>query len=189
MATQIIRFNTKDVQSAIRSIPAKYLIPATVRALNKVAANVRTASGRAIRQRRALSASVVNKAMSIRRATRGTLTSSLFVTGKPIPLKDYKARQTRRGVTVSVTTGTRKLIPSAFIVETLSGHVFTRTGKKRLPIEKLVGPSLPSTFLQENVRLAWLTVARDAMVKRSAEELRFELSKLQNRSRGSVPQS
>jgi hypothetical protein len=177
----LITFNTKDVQANIGSIPKKILIPATVRALNKVAANVRTASGRAIRQRRSLNASVVNKAMAITRATRSTLRSSLRVTGRPIPLKDYKARQTRRGVTVSVTTGTRKLVKSAFIVETLSGHVFSRTGKGRLPIEKLVGPSLPSTFLQESVKLAWLTVAKDAMVKRNAEELRFELSKLRKK--------
>lgn len=178
---ELITFNTQDVKGILRNIPPKILIPATVRALNKVAQNVRTASGRAIRQRRALNASVVNKAMAIRRATTTHLQSSLVVTGKPIPLRDYKPRQTRRGVTVSVTTGTRKLVPGAFIVQKLSGHVFRRAGDKRLPIEKLMGPSLPSTFLQENVRLAWMTVARDAMVKRSAEELRFELSKLQKR--------
>lgn len=180
---EVIRFDSKSVEAAIKNIPPKILIPATIRALNKVAQNVRTASGRAIRQRRALPASVVNKALAIRRASRSNLQSSLVVTGKPIPLKDYRARQTRRGVTVSVTTGTRKLVPGSFIVQKLSGHVFQRAGKKRLPIEKLVGPSLPSTFLQENVKLAWLTVAKEAMIKRTSEELRFELSKLQNRKR------
>jgi hypothetical protein len=178
---EVITFNTQDVQGVIKNIPPKILIPATVRALNKVAANVRTAASRAIRQRRALTASVVNKALTIRRATRTKLQSSLVVTGRPISLRDYKARQTRKGVTVSVTTGTRKLIPGAFIVQKLGGHVFQRTGKARLPIEKLVGPSLPSTFLQEQVKLAWVSVAKDALVKRSVEELRFELEKLHRR--------
>lgn len=186
MPQEIIRFDSRAVERALRDIPARYLVPATVRALNKVAGNVRTAASRAIRQRRPLSAGTVNKAMQIRKATRGRLVSSLVVTGKPIPLKDYKARQTRKGVTVSVTKGTRKVIPGAFIVQKLSGHVFRRQGRKRLPIEKLVGPSLPSTFTQEQVRLAWLSVARDAMVKRTQEELRFELSKLQRRGRAAA---
>jgi hypothetical protein len=181
MAT-LITFNTKDVQQTIGSIPRKILVPATVRALNKVAANVKTAAGRAIRERRGLPAAAVNKTMVIQRANRQKLRSTLVVRGKPIGLKDYKARQVRKGVTVEVTRGARKLIPSAFIVHKLSGQVFTREGKGRLPIEKMVGPSIPSTFLQERVKLAWLTVAKDAMVKRNAEELRYELSKLRKKA-------
>jgi len=182
----VITFNTKDVQDAIKDIPPKYLVPATVRALNKVAGNVKTAAARAIKARRGLNISVINKTMTVVRATRGNLNSRLVVTGKPISLRDYKARQTAKGVTVSVTAGTRKLIPGAFIVDKLSGNVFSRKGKKRLPIEKLVGPSIPSTFAQEEVKLAWLSVAKDSMLKRLNEEVRFELSKMQNKSSGSA---
>jgi len=181
MARELITFKTKDVRANIGSIPSKIMIPATVRALNKVAGNVRTASSRAVRARRGLPASAVNKSMVIVRANRSKLRSSLVVRGRPIGLKDYKARQTRKGVTVEVTRGQRKLVGSAFIVQTLSGHVFTREGRARLPITKMVGPSIPGTFLQEEVRQAWLTVAKDAMVKRSAEELRYELSKLRKK--------
>lgn len=183
----VITFNTKDVQNAIRDIPPKYLVPATVRALNKVAGNVKTAAARAIKARRGLQISVINKTMTIVRATRGNLSSRLVVTGKPISLRDYKPRQTAKGVTVAVTTGTRKLIAHAFIVDKLSGNVFSREGKKSLPIKKLVGPSIPSTFVQEEVRLAWLSVAKDSMLKRLNEEVRFELSKLQNKSSGTSP--
>lgn len=174
----LISINTKDVDRLLQDIPAKHLGLATVRALNKVAANVKTAANRAIRTRRALSASAVNKAMDIRKANLGRLTSSLVVTGRPIPLKDYKARQTAKGVTVKVSQGPRKLVSGAFIVGRLGGHVYRRTGKARLPIEKLFGPSLPSTFVQDEVKMAWIAVAKDAMVKRSAEELNFELQRL-----------
>jgi len=182
MAQTVITFKSKDVQATLAGIPQKILIPATVRALNKVAANVKTAASRAVRERRGLPAAAVNKTMVIRRANRNKLRSTLVVTGKPIGLKDYKARQTRKGVTVEVTRGARKLIPGAFIVQKLSGQVFTRDGKARLPIEKMVGPSIPGTFVQEQVKLAWLTVAKDSMVKRTQEELRFELSKLRKRA-------
>ena len=181
MPQEVIRFDSKDVQRAIGSIPGKILIPATIRALNKVAVNVRVAASRAIRERRGLPAAAVNKTMTVQRASRATLVSRLIVSGRPIDLKNYKARQSSRGVTVSVTKGERKLIEGAFIVESRSGQVFTREGKKRLPIRKMVGPSIPSTFLQEQVRLAWLAVAKDALVKRSAEELNFELLKLKKK--------
>lgn len=181
MPQEIIRFDSKDVQRTIGSIPGKILIPATIRALNKVAVNVRVAASRAIRERRGLPAAAVNKTMTVQRASRATLVSRLTVSGRPIDLKNYGARQTSKGVTVTVTRGQRKLIPSAFIVASRSGQVFTREGKSRLPITKMVGPSIPSTFVQEQVKLAWLTVAKDAMVKRSAEELNYELLKLRKK--------
>lgn len=181
MPQEIIRFNSADMKRTIGSIPERILVPATVRALNKVAANVRTAASRAVRERRGLKASAVNKSMRIVRASRNKLVSSLVVTGRPIDLKDYGARQTRKGVSVAVTRGQRKVVAGAFIVQPLSGQVFRREGKSRLPIQKLVGPSIPSTFAQEQVRLAWLTVAKEAMVKRHAEEVRYELLKLRNR--------
>ena len=181
MAT-LITFKTQDVQQTLATIPSKILIPATIRALNKVAANVKTAASRAVRERRGLPASAVNKTMVIRRASRQRLISTLVVTGKPIGLRDYKARKVRKGVTVEVTRGKRKLVPGAFIVSKLSGQVFRRAGKGRLPIERLVGPSIPSTFVQEQVKLAWITVAKDSMEKRSVEELRFELMKLRKRA-------
>lgn len=97
-------------------------------------------------------------------------------------MRDYKARQTRKGVTVAVTPGKRKLIEHrgnrAFIVAKIGGHVFAREGKERLPIKKLFGPSLPATFLQDEVRRAWTATATEAMPRRLAEEMRFELSRL-----------
>lgn len=118
----------------------------------------------------------------MRRATPNALVSSLVVTGRPIPLRDYKARQTKRGVTAQVSPGKRRLISHrgnrAFIVQKLSGHVFAREGKARLPIKKLFGPSLPSTFVQAEVRAAWTATAREALPRRLAEEVRYELSRL-----------
>ena len=179
--TDVIRFDASKAIGNIESLTPKSR-RAISRGLNKTAGNVRTAASVAIRRRRALSAKVVRNALAIRRATPSKLVSSLVVTGKPIPLRDYKARQTKKGVTAQVSPGKRKLIThrgnAAFIVQKLSGHVFARQGKGRLPIKKLFGPSLPSTFVQQEVRAAWTATARDALPKRIAEEVRFELSRL-----------
>lgn len=181
----VITFDVRKVLGNVGEIPRGPMRRAAVRGLNKVVVNVRTSASTAIRQRRALSAKVVRDAMAIRKATNQHLVSSIVVTGRPIPLKGYKANQTKRGVTVAVTPGKRTLVShagnKAFIIDKIGGHVFARQGKSRLPVKKLFGPSLPSTFVQEQVRAAWTATAMDAMPKRLAEEMRFELSKLSAR--------
>lgn len=178
----VVTFDASQVIKTLGEIPRGPARRAIVRGLNKTAANVRTSASTAIRQRRALSAKVVRDAMAVRKATNQNLVSSLVVTGRPIPLKDYKANQTKRGVTVAVTPGKRSLVSHrgnrGFIIDKIGGHVFARQGKGRLPVKKLFGPSLPSTFVQEQVKAAWTATAREAMPKRLAEEVRFELSKL-----------
>ena len=178
----VITFDVSQVLKNIGEIPRGPARRAIIRGLNKTATNVRTSASSAIRKKRALSAKVVRDAMAIRRANAQRLTSSIVVTGRPIPLRDYKANQTKRGVTVLVTPGKRTLVQHrgnrAFVIDKLSGHVFAREGKGRLPVKKLYCPSLPSTFLQQEVRAAWTSTARDAMPKRLAEEMRYELSRL-----------
>lgn len=59
-----------------------------------------------------------------------------------LPLKRFGANQTKEGVTyrISKTKG-RQFIKSAFMPVVLGEHVYKRQGKKRLPIQKLHGPS------------------------------------------------
>lgn len=183
-----ISIDSKAVDRILSELPDKYARPALSRALNKTAANVRTAASRAIREKRGLSTKAVNDALTVRRSTPRTLLAQLRVTGKPIPLKEYKARAGKRGVTVAVTKGARKRVVvggiKAFISEQIGGHVFVRTGKPRLPIKKLFGPSIPSTFLNAEVRKAWEATAQDSLLKRTAEEVRYELMKIEKKRAG-----
>jgi len=181
VATVEISFDAKQVRRFLDALPERLAVRAGVRALNKVAANVRTAASAGIRRRRALTASTVRQALAITRASKSRQFATITVRGAPIPLRDYAARQGTRGVTVLVTPGKRKLVAlganKAFVLDRFGGHVFARTGAARLPIKKLFGPSLPSTFMHDEVRLAWEAVARDAMLKRFLEEVRFELAR------------
>jgi hypothetical protein len=181
----VVTFDASQVLRNVANLPGAHR-RAISRALNKTAANVRTAASTAIRAKRSLSASTVRKALAIKQANPNRLVATLSVTGRPIPLKEYRANQTKRGVTVLVSPGKRKLVEhagnKAFFIQKIGGHVFARQGKQRLPVKKLYGPSLPATFLNEEVRRAWTAAAQDALPKRLTEEIRFELNRIQDRA-------
>lgn len=92
---------------------------------------------------------------------------------KRIPLKEFKPRQTRKGVSyrISKTTG-RKTAADAFMgpkpgtpAPRLHGHVWKRKGKTRLPIQKLYGPS------------PWGVLVSGDRIQNVTEETRGELRK------------
>jgi hypothetical protein len=178
---QVITFDLSDVKKYGLDVRQKLIPAAASRAINKTLTNVRTEANKQIREERALSASTVRNALAIKRATKLLLIGELIASGRPIPLREYQARQTKAGVTVKVSPGGRKLVSHAgnkgFIVSKIGGHVFAREGKSRLPIKKLYGPSIPSTFIKAKVLAALDRVASSSWQKRIAEELRYELSK------------
>ena len=72
------------------------------------------------------------KTLFIRRASAGKPNAQVGATGKRIPLIEFKARQTRRGVSYRI--GSRaKILASAFLARMRSSHrgVFLRRGKAR----------------------------------------------------------
>lgn len=176
-----VKLDLRQVQRFATDTQKKAIPAAASRALNKTLANVRTVASKEIREERALSAKVTKDALTIERATRQKLYGALVASGRPIPLSKYQARQGKRGVTVKVSPGGRKTVihagNKAFIVGKIGGHVFARETKSRLPIKKLYGPSIPSTFIKDKVINALKIAAGENWVKRFAEEMKFELSK------------
>lgn len=196
-----IKIDAAEVQRLLSTLPEKHAKPALVRALNKTAQNVRTSASKAIREKRTISASAVRDSIKIIRASSKNLVARLHVTGRPISLKYYGAKMGAKGVTVAVTKGrgNRKLVVKdgikAFVSDKLGGHVFVRTARNRVPapirraihgskrydtrkIIQLFGPSMPRTFLNAEIRAAWEGTAKDAIVKRTGEEVRFELLRI-----------
>lgn len=152
---------------------------ATMRALNKVAAQGKVAGSRAIRDVGGYKIKIgrIKAAIKIERATPGNLKASLIAKGRPIPLVEFAARQTSKGVTVSVKEG-RKLVPGAFIATMPGGHtgVFvhderkaqkhrkvnnTRGGWHQLPIRELYGPSVVDGMSNQAVQAALTQVLQD----------------------------
>lgn len=100
---------------------------------------------RIIRESKALKLRFINRRVKVRRNTSrdiGSMRWGVTVTGSRTGLIAYPSRQTKKGVSVEVNRGQRKIIQGAFIATLKSGKkaVFRREkGSKRLPINELWG--------------------------------------------------
>lgn len=165
-----VRSNINEVLMDLQAASREMQEIAVVRALNRTADQVRTQASRAVRDAGYnLKAATIKANIKIKRATAGNLRATVVASGRPIPLIQYGARQTGKGVTVNVQKG-RKLIAGAFIATMPSGHkgVFVRgagnvhkrvarNGKVSwhgLPIRELFGPSIPDGLANKSVQEA-----------------------------------
>lgn len=94
-----------------------------------------------------------------------------------IPLRDYSARFTKKGVSFAIVKGKRHFMRSGFRNEALGGsHVFRRDRSSsgglvgRLPISKRFGPGLP--LLLDNREVAFQ--GRQTYNRRIVDEIRKE---------------
>lgn len=79
----------------------------------------------------------IDSGAATRFAQAGNVSGALRVSGEPIPLSDFRHRQTSEGVEYFL-GGDWRLREGAFIAE---GDVFRREGDERFPIERQFGPS------------------------------------------------
>jgi hypothetical protein len=148
---------------------------AVMRALNRTIASANTQAVRAISaDLGGIKQSHIRDGILVVRATPGKLEASLNVTGKRLPLIDFKAKQTATGVAYQLPTG-RDFVPHAFIATMRSGHrgVFLRRGRKRLPIAELRGPSLPRVFTRERILAAVRASTKSEFSKNLTHEMSF----------------
>lgn len=92
-----------------------------------------------------------------------------------IPLRDFGARQTKKGVTAKISkTKGRKTYQSAFKVTKIGDHVFKRTTTKRFPIQKLKGPSPWGVMVKNPDKIADVVeISRQETAKAMSERLRY----------------
>lgn len=145
---------------------------------------LRAESKRRIRERKVIKAEfLADKALPLTFPT-GTALEALEwrmrVSGKPIPLAKYPARQTRRGVIVQVNKGSPALLGSAFIRTLRSGHrgVFMRQGKARLPIRELFSTRTSDVFADADLVPIVFARAKSVFAVAAERLVPLELSKL-----------
>lgn len=110
---------------------------------------------------------------------------SLFKS-KRLSLKEYKARQTRKGVSYTAYKGSgRKSLPGTFVVAKLGGHVFTRQGEKRVmskgryagkmrqPIVKRFGPSPFDTSKKHEIPVKLVVLGEARLLEELKKRVRF----------------
>lgn len=131
-------------------------------ALGRVGTTVRKVASMSIRERMAISAAVAKKAITLRRVGQTRLTLFVEASGRPIPIRDFQAKEGKRGVSYRISKGAGKKIYAnkfgkGFIVPRIGGHVFVRVtpdppGKPRANIRLAYGPSVPQYFVTRHIR-------------------------------------
>ena len=189
-----------DIERAVRSlteVQRKIVPTASSRALNKTAAQAKTQAARAIRDQYNISSRLIGRHIRLHRSTPATLTASVSAEGEKLPVVAFGARQTKRGVTVQIKRGARRLIRSAFLATLRSGHrgVFARghySGrgfvrrtrrvrpypKPDLPITELFTVGVPQGFSNRLVLEALERKVREKFPALLAHEIQFALSRL-----------
>jgi hypothetical protein len=122
-----------------------------------------------------------------RKATGEALSAEVFIRPSArIPLRDFGARQTKTGVSYQIDRkGKRAVLPGAFTVESLGGHVFQRFGEKtfkhtgryagkfRQRIDKKYGPSPWGVFVKGQARGPSVEECKAELAKQIDRRIQF----------------
>lgn len=150
---------------------AEKVSPAAVaRALNRTADKARTDVTRALVVQTGLRFGVVRGAISIWRASAGSLQAEVKAKGGYTSLKEFGARRTKKGISAAP-WGRRQVFDGTFIVRKFGGHVYKREGARRFPIRKLYGPAIPVEMVKGKSRLAFFAAVESELPKRLEHEL------------------
>lgn len=152
--------NFRRIEAVAQTLGEARVRTALSRAVNHTGRKALTAVRRALVAQTSIPRPVVVAGVTPRPATRDTLSYAIVASGRRLPLKLFRPKQTSTGVTARVWGGTQDY-PSAFIVASLGSHVFRRIGRPRLPITKLYGPSLADELVKDQSRAAFERVVQD----------------------------
>ncbi len=180
-----VKDNFRQVNRSLKQMD-KAVRQAVLSALNRATQRSKTETGRKVREKYVVKQKEVVETIRIQKASRNSLQATLTSKGQTIPLINFTVAPRRRlkrapkSLKAAVFRGgVKKPIPGAFIA-TAGTHlgVFMRSTKKRLPIQELRGPAVPSMVGNEEVREHVQQVFADEMVKRLPHELDRTLGRL-----------
>lgn len=119
-------------------------IPKAVRAgVREAASKGRTTLAKSIGQRYFLSAARIKQDVPTARIAGDGQTAVITTSRKPITAMQFKPRQTRRGLSMSIYRGQRSVVKSGFMAK---GLPFKRRGKSRYPLDVIHGPSIHAIY-------------------------------------------
>lgn len=194
-----INIKVEGIESALKKFDPQIVQRAAVRALNRAADSTKSNAIKTIRDKYNIKRNILADRMKVNKANKNKLISELVVTGKRLGLFLYGAREIKKGVSVEVIKGQRKLLKGAFIKPWRSGEkerwVFFRKklgtshqrrykGKMRnvfrvgrVPREVLFGPSVPQLFGSRKVIEVILKYTTTYVKERFNHELEYELNR------------
>ncbi|WP_375702964.1 MULTISPECIES: hypothetical protein [unclassified Bartonella] len=114
------------------------------------------------------------------KATARFLETDIIGSGTPIPLKFFKANETKRGVTYTL-FGKKEILPHGFIkggsfpkrveLKKLNGNVFQRADGDQFPIAKQEGPSIAKVMSKPEIASAIAQYANERLTKNIQRQL------------------
>lgn len=149
-------------------------------ALNKLARRARSRISKEIRKDYHIKKKDLDQRMEIKRSTAKTLTATLKVTGKRIPLIAFKVKkQSRRSpLSVIVKKGTRIILPKAFMAKMkFSTGVFMRKGSNRRDVRYLYGPDISDLVMSKHSQKLVDRLVNDDFPKLLQHEIEYRLSR------------
>ena len=149
---------------------------ALMRALNRAAQAGRTQADKSVRERYTLKQASILSTLTTRKATRTHLEAEIVSRGPMLGLAAFKhtpqkdsTGAARKRVRVAVKKdGGLKPLGQAFVWQ---GKIMQRVGRSRLPVEKLVGPSIPSIIGNPEIVEAIEEKSEEMVVKRLDNEV------------------
>lgn len=149
---------------------------ALMRAVNRAAQSGKAQTVREVRARYTVKAGDIRKTLTTTKATRTNLEAEIVSRGSPLGLAYFKhtprtdtTGAARKRVRVAVKKeGGLKPLGQAFVWQ---GKIMQRIGKTRPPIEKKIGPAVPSMIGNPDVVEAIEEKTQEAVVKRLDHEV------------------
>lgn len=169
-----------NLRAALKSKPYK---AALRKAGTTAVRDMKSKASKRVREVKELKVRAVKRAIKVERPrgakTLADMRWALHFRDIKVPLIDYKARPTKRGITVAVNKGKRTLVRSAFIARMPTGHrgVFQRKGRARLPIRELYGSRVVDVMLKTGEAKKILRHGRRTFVRTFDRLLPLELAK------------
>lgn len=175
----------REIQKQLGDVQGK--APAALsRAMNRAVTATATSVSKEIRKKYHVKAGDVKDATTRNRSSPSNLSASVRISGGPIGLDKFKVspktvnprRKSQLKISVRKDKGAGT-VSGAFNAHINGVKVMKRTGKSRLPIERLFGPAIPQMAKNEEVSL--VAGKRGGIV--FEERLRHEIGRLLKRGR------
>jgi hypothetical protein len=146
-------------------------------AVNATGKKVRIHAARLLKKELNVPVKILKKAVKMKsRATAENTSAKIgLFKGYPIPLKYFKPKQLKRGVTYKINPKLKgkSVLRDAFIVKQYGGNVYKRAGAERYPLIRQNGPSPGDVFEQAGIVAAAVAVAKEELPKQIERRIRF----------------
>lgn len=172
--------NLKAIQKALSGTPKK-VNQVLSRAVNRAVTNVKSNISKKVREQYVVKASDVKDSLHITKATVGYPVAVVKSTGKKLNLTKFRISPIEPRPTSPPKNGYRvevkkseglKTVPRGFLAYTKNSlGFFQRTGSSRMPIKRLMGPSIPEMIGHEDTIEYIESEARSMLNKRIEHEL------------------